>query len=104
MLDGKPLEMGKVTFLPQDGSGRTATGKIQPDGSYVLGTYEEADGAVLGQHLVAVVAQQPRGLPPNDGGGESLIPTRYNSPSTSGLEFKVTDEPNAFNIELSSGG
>ena len=93
--------MGSVTFVPQDGSGRTATGSIQPDGSYRLGTYDDEDGALLGLHKVSVVCQEPRGLPPNDGGGRSLIPLKYTNPGTSELEFNVTDSRNEFNIELS---
>ena len=99
-LDGRPLEMGSVTFVPQDGSGRPATGNIQSDGSYRLGTYDDDDGALLGLHKVSVVCQEPRGLPPNDGGGRSLIPLKYTNPGTSELEFNVTDSRNEFNIEL----
>ena len=74
-LDGEPLKKGRVTFVPQDGSGRPATGITQSDGSFVLGTYDDDDGAILGWHRVAVVCQEPRGLPPNDGGTRSLILT-----------------------------
>jgi len=102
-LDGDPLENGNVTFVPQDGSGRPATGMIQSDGSFVLGTYDDDDGAVLGQHRVAVVCQEPRGLPPNDGGTRSLIPLPYTNPGTSGLVFVVTVEGNnVFNIDVTS--
>ena len=99
-LDGRPLEMGSVTFVPQDGSGRPATGSIQSDGSYRLGTYDDDDGALLGLHKISVVCREPRGLPPNDGGGRSLIPLKYSNPGTSELEYTVKDSSNEFNIEL----
>ena len=99
-LDGRPLEMGSVTFVPQDGSGRPATGSIQSDGSYRLGTYDDDDGALLGLHKISVVCREPRGLPPNDGGGQSLISLKYSNPGTSELEYTVKDSSNEFNIEL----
>ena len=102
-LDGQPLKKGDVTFVPQDGSGRPATGTIQSDGSFILGTYDDDDGAVLGQHRVAVVCQEPRGLPPNDGGTRSLVPLLYTNPGTSELVYEVTAEgDNDFKIELTS--
>ena len=65
-LDGQPLEMGSVTFVPQDGSRRPATGRIQSDGSYRLGTYDDDDGALLGSptsmsspHVTATGAAPP---------------------------------------------
>lgn len=54
-LDGKPLPSGGVMFVPP--SGRGATGMIQSDGTYVLGTYGDDDGAIVGEHSVSVVPQ-----------------------------------------------
>lgn len=103
-LDGKPVPVGLVIFTPE--SGRSASGKIQPDGTYVLETYDENDGAVLGRHRLGVMAREtipgqgPMGSPKP---GPSLIPERYGSAETSGLSFEVTDNgPHVFNIELSS--
>ena len=105
-LDGNPLPKGRISFVPQDGSGRPASGQIAGDGSFVLGTYEESDGAVLGRHKVSLVAREERGaLPPDDGGAKSLIPESYGNVATSGLAFDVTaDGDNVFHIELSSQG
>ncbi len=104
-LDGKPLPCGQVVFQPL--SGRVAKGVIE-DGQFTLGTYEEADGAVLGSHRVSVTARKTlEGEEPDAPGvpllgGPSLIPERYGNSAASGLEFEVTSGDNVFHIELSS--
>ena len=105
-LDGRPLTKGHVLFVPE--RGRAAKGPIQSDGSYTLGTYGSADGAVLGTHRVAVICREE--APPiqdKDLGieiprhGRSLIPEHYSETGTSGLTFEVTpDGPNTFDIQL----
>ncbi len=104
-LDGKPLPYGQVVFQPL--SGRVAKGVIK-DGQFTLGTYEAADGAVLGRHRVSVTArkalegEEPDALPGISRFGPSLIPERYGDSASSGLEFEVTSGDNVFHIELSS--
>jgi hypothetical protein len=57
-IDGEPMKKGKVMFAPvaREGlnSGRPAFGVIKQDGSFVLSTYGEDDGAVVGNHWVSV--------------------------------------------------
>ena len=53
--DGKPVKLGTVELL-SDEHGTTATGKIREDGTFVLGTLTESDGAAAGTHR-AIVAQ-----------------------------------------------
>ena len=65
-LDGRPLEGGGVLFVPAQGRG--ATGTIQRDGTYVLGTYSAGDGATVGRHIVTVnprYAREGSDLPAN---------------------------------------
>ena len=50
---GQPLTMGIVTFEP-DGYGRMATGKLQSDGTFILSTLKDGDGAAVGHHRVFV--------------------------------------------------
>ena len=38
---------------PED-TGKRATGKLQADGTFVLSTYKEGDGAVAGEHAVTI--------------------------------------------------
>ena len=55
---GKPLAKGTITFEPTDG-GREARGTIGPDGTFVLTTNQEGDGALIGVHRVAVSDADP---------------------------------------------
>jgi len=50
---GQPVAKGTIRFQP-DGYGRPATGRLQSDGSFVLGTNKEGDGVVAGAHRVSV--------------------------------------------------
>lgn len=52
--NGSPVRSGTVE-LSSDDHKLTATGKISEDGSFVLGTYESADGACAGDHRVIVM-------------------------------------------------
>jgi len=104
-LDGKPVTSGVVQFVPA--AGRAATGKIDSDGTYRLGTYGESDGALIGPHKVAIVAYEA--------GDDSrpayelrnvkrkpLVPTRYMSVGTSGLTADVKPGRNEFTFDLTS--
>jgi hypothetical protein len=67
-VDGKPYPGGKVMFAPvakgDDGkAGRAAFGRIGPDGRFILSSYAEGDGAVVGEHVVTLFRMDP----PNDG-------------------------------------
>lgn len=100
-LDGKPLKKGSVTFMPS--RGRTATGEVQADGTFVLQTYDTADGAVIGIHQVGVVERtnQPFDESNPTLATNSLIPKKYFTPEDSGLKFEVKKgQGNVFNIEL----
>ena len=47
-----PLTSGTVRFVPD--AGRAASGTIESDGTYRLGTYSRSDGALIGTHKVAI--------------------------------------------------
>ena len=98
---GKPVPNGTISFVPT--SGPSATGEIQPDGSYVLTTYRKGDGAVLGQHTVVIVAMQDMSdrlpearqpLPP------PIVPLKYTSLATSDLRAEVHDRENTLDFSL----
>ena len=100
-LDGTPVSAGGVRFVPELGRGATAA--IAEDGTYVLGTYRQSDGAIVGKHKVAVlqyrVTEGGSGPPP----GFVPIPSKYRNSESSGLEFEVKpDQDNIINIELKS--
>ncbi len=52
--DGEPVRQGTIE-LESIETGTTATGTIQPDGSFVLGTFASDDGAAAGEHRAIVV-------------------------------------------------
>jgi hypothetical protein len=59
-IDGQKLTQGKVMFTPiaKEGElnpGKPAFGRIQPDGYFVLSTYSNEDGAIVGEHGVTVI-------------------------------------------------
>lgn len=64
----------------------SATGVVQPDGTFEVSTFEQGDGAVPGEHRVAVTPpiQEVDGPPP-----KPLIHSRYATLDTSGLEITV---------------
>lgn len=98
-LDGQPLAAGYVTIVTK--KGRMAKGAIEPDGTFVVGTYEKADGAQVGTHAVVVTP-----VPADEAGGAQItmpIPEKYTRASTSGLTIIVKPgEDNILKLALSS--
>jgi hypothetical protein len=104
-LDGKPLTSGTVRFVPA--AGRAATGTIQSDGTFSLGTYGESDGALIGTHQVAVVSYEAAdaGRPAYEVRtpiSKPLVPERYMAVGTSGLTFEVKPGKNEANLDLTT--
>lgn len=109
-FNGQPLTSAKVMFAPiakgkSGRSGKPAFGVLQPDGSFVLGTYKPDDGAVVGKHWVTVFkmgdsSKKNRGLdqhrPPNE-----LAPTwaRVVFPDPQSV---TASQDNDININLTS--
>lgn len=109
LCEGAPLSGGRLQFSPV-GSGKTresgkfAQAVIEPDGTFVLTTYERGDGAVIGEHTVAVWPDDLRGG--REGGGRDAA--NAGSDALGGcppgrIEGTVTvsaEGPNEFTIEL----
>ncbi|MHB1559557.1 MAG: hypothetical protein ACYC61_19085 [Isosphaeraceae bacterium] len=89
---GKPVSKGVVRFEPE-GVGREASGTIQPDGTFVLTTHKDGDGAVAGHHRVSIVGTGPTPA-------RELIPKQYTQASTSKIELDVDAEHSEFPIDL----
>ncbi len=85
---GKPLTKGTIVFEPTD-RGKEAFGPIQPDGTFVLTTYTDNDGAVAGTHRVYVAA------PPKPG-----FPLKYTQPSSSRVEVEVSASTTVYAIDF----
>jgi hypothetical protein len=92
-LGGTPLTKGTVTFQPaKAGEGNTATGAIQSDGSFTLGTAAKGDGVLPGEYKVAIISVESEAT--MDAAGKpvpakSAIPEKYGSTATSGLTATV---------------
>jgi hypothetical protein len=85
---GKPLTQGTITFEPVD-TGREANGNIGPDGTFVLTTFKEGDGAVAGVHRVGVV-----------GTGKTVLPAKLRNPSSSTVEVEVSQGKTEYVVDL----
>jgi len=101
--DGKPLTRGTVEFeLIVNRNRITAAGDIAPDGTFQLGTFESTDGAIAGQHRVAVIAdheigteaERPGLMPPG------LLDPRFSDFETSGLIVEVGPRLNNILVQV----
>ena len=99
--DGTLLTNGSIEFeLMNSGVPVTATAPILDDGSFTLGTYAAADGAIAGNYRVAVFSryeigngfERPGLIPPD------LLAPRFRDANSSGLEFTVEPTENNFTV------
>ncbi|WP_010581661.1 hypothetical protein [Schlesneria paludicola] len=104
--NGKPLSEGLVVYIPAGAAaatsesksavtGRSASGMIQPDGTYELTTYKTGDGAIVGSHSVQVFAPAPV-----DDDAPLTDANRFACGNTP-LEKSVEAKPNVIDLELS---
>jgi hypothetical protein len=119
---GQPVKDATVTFQ-NESSPRAATGFTDANGEFVLSTIDSNDGAMPGEHKIAIAARQPStgatGAPNPSAGPEQMqaymeamknvgkvkienaLPAKYADAKTSGLVRQVVEgEANNFNIDL----
>ena len=98
--DGTPLTGGMVLFRPLDEKLQVSSrGDIQENGTFILSTYKENDGAVPGKYQVAITPP-PRPKKREKAIGKPIIDPRFESYETSGLELEVKRGKNDFKIEV----
>lgn len=89
---GKPIEQGRVLFVPEAEGGEPAGGTIK-DGKFVLTTREAGDGAIPGRYKVGVIsiAEVPvkEGQEPEY---KSLIPSKFGNAEESGITREIPPE------------
>jgi hypothetical protein len=84
--DASSLAGYEITLTPVEGKS-SASGTVQPDGSFELSTVGDKDGAMPGSYKVALtppVAADPDKPPP-----KPAVAAKYNDPETSGLTIDV---------------
>ncbi|GAB5406007.1 MAG: hypothetical protein Aurels2KO_42380 [Aureliella sp.] len=127
-LDGVAIEGASITFQPKEGgTGMPAVGTTDANGVYTLTDMRDENvgaGAVEGDYNVGVLWFKPSGKDLSQATGESegeesgmdddkksrsgisgpdsLLPTEYQNPKTSGLEYTVVSGENTFDISLDS--
>jgi hypothetical protein len=105
-VDGNPLALGSVRFVPDKDKGNKATtepaGEVKSDGTYTLFTNGKS-GAPAGWYKVTVTAvEAPESS--NPFGGKVLVAPKYNAPETSGISIEVKSSPpaGAYDIAVTS--
>jgi hypothetical protein len=69
LCDGKPVPFVRVTFAPmgekknQVNVGKAGLGEADADGVFIVSTYGEGDGAVVGKHSIVVAPPHPEKIP-----------------------------------------
>ena len=117
-FDGKPMTGGgAISLVPVvSQNGKNAGGIINADGTFVLTTYEDGDGAMTGSFRVIInqsTSQEPDYGGDSDAPGKAavkavqtvtsadIIPTIYSDPVSSPVEVKIEAcELNELTIDL----
>ncbi len=105
----KAVTGGGIAFRPVSDKpgtkpilGRPASGEVQPDGTYVLGTHAKSDGAVVGKHEIRFTppaVKVDHELQPD----ESPPPSPYDGLVPKTRQIEVKPGKNEINIELVKG-
>ena len=110
---GQPVANASISFIPEQLGVIPALGKTDSDGNYQLSTYGVTDGAPVGSCRVAISLTGPSPPLPEHLAqaeaaaetlrmpGKPLIPKKYFSPDTSGLQVEVkSGTANVFDFTL----
>ncbi|MEW4563186.1 hypothetical protein AB1K70_11705 [Bremerella sp. JC770] len=107
-VDGVPVEMGAITFVPTNGTSGPATGGKITDGKYKI---QLSDGPVVGQYLVQIMGRRGTGkFKVEELEGETvkteiieeMIPKKYRTSSE--LRSTIQTGTNVLDFDLSSDG
>lgn len=83
--DGRPVANAWVVLHPKSPPGNEASAATAADGTFQLGTFGKADGAVPGRYVVTV---EPH---PNAKTSVPQIPKKYTAEQTSTLTAEITN-------------
>jgi hypothetical protein len=99
MFNDKPTEGALVTLYAQNPASKMSqvpTAYVKADGTFAIGTLEPEDGAPAGDYKVSILWFPPdaRARSAEGGAVANLLPANYGSPTTSGLQIQVKEQPN----------
>lgn len=98
LVQGEPAPGARVVFHSVDltePSTLTPHGRVQPDGSFQLTTYESGDGAPSGEYAVTLFWPEPPKSPVDDpDSGPDRLRGRYADPQKSTLRVQVSESDN----------
>ena len=99
--EGKPVEFGRIRFMPTSGTvGNLSIGVVK-QGAYHI---DDLGGVPAGTHLVKILSFDPDDPGLNGGpGGEpptQLLPAKYNAESTLTETLKADESPKTLNFHL----
>lgn len=97
LIDGKPLERGTITFLPE--GGRQSTSDIDKSGNFTLSCFKLGDGAIVGKHRISVSSTES--LNTENTVIKWFVPRKYTAPESSGLTEQISVATDAIVIKLS---
>lgn len=93
LADGKPLSSGYVFFEPRNEDAQSASGEIQPDGTFSLKTLGGKVGAAPGEYAVRLEVGNE--VTAKKGQRDNMpFPMKYTDIGTSGLTAKVEPKVN----------
>jgi hypothetical protein len=100
--DGTPLPYGIVVF---DNEQTRSKGKVNSDGTYIVGTLSDTDGIPAGTYKISVTGtyKPAENIDANNmdtAQSESLIDEKYANASTSGLTVTVDSKTKVFDISV----
>ncbi|MGQ0636681.1 MAG: hypothetical protein ACT4QC_18885 [Planctomycetaceae bacterium] len=111
--DGEPIEKISVSFVPRKGA--ASIGVSDAEGKFRLTTFDENDGAILGNHAVTVMyltepvdpfqflQPGPKGKPtnlPKRPKDMPSFPAKYRTPESTDLQATVNKGENVFMIDI----
>lgn len=104
-LDGKETGPGVVVFVSEGDQSTPATGAVDLNGDYFLKT-SRVNGLAAGKYKVSVsIFDQPTDVKPGERSmkeAKLIIPEKYVSATSSGLEYEVKPGSNTIDVDLKS--
>src|SRR5882757_10120812 len=117
---GKPVAGAAITFVPTSNEGEATSAITDSEGKYALTTWQAGDGARPGEYRVKVSKQEETAVDPSKmvrnvpleedqkyvenkkprPPAKSLVPSKYQDESSSGLSHTVPKGSSIFDIEI----